>query len=31
LALKGFKAKEIEMELKNRYGDEALQISGVKK
>jgi hypothetical protein len=31
LTLKGLKAKEIEMELRSVYGDEALQISAVKK
>jgi hypothetical protein len=31
LTLKGFKAKEFEMELTSVYGDEALQISAVKK
>jgi hypothetical protein len=31
LSLKGLKAKEIEMALTSVYGDEALQISAVKK
>jgi hypothetical protein len=31
LTLKGLKAKEIEMELTNVHGDEALQISAVRK
>jgi transposase len=31
LTLKGLKAKEIEMELTSVYGDEALEISAVKK